>query len=505
MDTRMRTAKINIATTLVHQLVSTLCGLLIPWIMIETFGSVAYGATTSIAQFLSYITLLEGGIGRVARGALYKPLAEGDHESISRVYLAVKRFFRIIGLAFAGYALVLSFAYYDIADITTFTREYIWMLVLSIALGKFAEYMGGISKVTLLNADQKSYVVNIVYMVTNLLNVALIVVLAKCGADILWVKLVSSLVFILRPILYTLYIRRHYRIQKTRERAVLPNKRTGIAQHTAYVVQNNTDVLILTVLADLRCVAVYSVYHLIVFSMRNIATAFTSGMEAMLGNMVAKGEQDTLQKTYYTYKLLLTILTVVLFGTTALLIVPFVMLYTEGVTDAQYRQPLFALILVLAEALNCLTLPCFNLTIAANKLRESRIGAYGEAIINVGVSLLLVWWDPLVGVALGTLAATLFKSVYYMVFSGRQILRVKIYRLFLQFIATTLTLLLMSAAGIWIMHYVDVTSYGMWILMGFGGVVLTGIVGLSLGVFLYPDRIGGLKELLWKGGDKSHE
>ena len=202
---------------------------------------------------------------------------------------------------------------------------------------------------------------------------------------------------------------------------------------------------------------------------------------------------------------MLTILTVVLFGTTALLIVPFVMLYTEGVTDAQYRQPLFALILVLAEALNCLTLPCFNLTIAANKLRESRIGAYGEAIINVGVSLLLVWWDPLVGVALGTLAATLFKSVYYMVFSGRQILRVKIYRLFLQFIATTLTLLLMSAAGIWIMHYVDVTSYGMWILMGFGGVVLTGIVGLSLGVFLYPDRIGGLKELLWKGGDKSHE
>ena len=503
MDIRVRRARINVATTLVHQLVSILCGLLIPWIMIDTFGSVAYGATTSIAQFLSYITLFEGGIGRVARGALYKPLAEGDDENISRVYLAVRRFFRIIGLAFAGYAIILSLVYYDIADVTTFTREYIVMLVLSIAIGKFAEYMGGISKVTLLNADQKQYVVNTVYMMTNVLNVILIVALAKCGADILWVKLVSSGVFILRPLLYTLYIRRHYRIAKTGEKAVLPNKRTGIAQHTAYVVQNNTDVMILTVLADLRCVAVYSVYHLIVFSMRNIVSAFTSGMEAMLGNMVAKNEQDTLRRTYYTYKLLLTILTVVLFGTTALLIVPFVMLYTEGVTDAQYRQPLFALVLVLAEALNCLTLPCFNLTIAANKLKESRIGAYGEAAINVAVSLALVWWNPLVGVALGTLAATLFKSVYYMVFSARQVLQVPVYRLFLQFAAATLTLLLMSAAGVWIIHYVDVASYGMWILMGLGGVAITGAVGLSLGVFLYPDRMGGLKELLWKGGKKN--
>ena len=93
MDHRQKRAKINAATMLANQLVATLCGLLIPWIMIDTFGSEAYGATTSIAQFLSYISVLEGGIGRAARGELYKPLAEGDAENVSRVYLAVKRFY----------------------------------------------------------------------------------------------------------------------------------------------------------------------------------------------------------------------------------------------------------------------------------------------------------------------------------------------------------------------------------------------------------------------------
>ena len=69
MGQRIARVKMNVISTLTHQLVTTLCGLVIPWIMIDTFGSTAYGITISIAQFLSYITLLEGGIGRVARGA----------------------------------------------------------------------------------------------------------------------------------------------------------------------------------------------------------------------------------------------------------------------------------------------------------------------------------------------------------------------------------------------------------------------------------------------------
>ena len=135
--------------------------------MIDKFGSEAYGATTSIAQFLAYISLFEGGIGRVARGALYRPLAAGDEAEVSRIYLAIKRFFSIIGVAFAGYALILAFFYYDIADVTEFTREYIFALVLAIAIGKFAEYMGGITNITLFNADQRQYVVNSVIILSN--------------------------------------------------------------------------------------------------------------------------------------------------------------------------------------------------------------------------------------------------------------------------------------------------------------------------------------------------
>ena len=497
MAGRVFRVKINALSTLANQLVTTLCGLVIPWIMIDTFGSTAYGITISIAQFLSYITLLEGGIGRVARGALYKPLAEKNEERISQVYLAVRRFFATIGIIFSIYVVVLAFGYHSMAQVTTFSWEYTAALVVGISIGKFAEYMSGISKMTLLNADQKQYIVNAVYIVTNILNVIFIVALVKSGVDILWVKVVSSLVFVLRPVLYSWYVHKHYHLHKTGVKATLPNKFTGIAQHTAYVIQNNTDVMLLTLVADLRAVAVYSVYHLVVFSLRNIATSFTGGMEALLGEMAAKGEQTTLRKTYRSYKLILTTLTLMLFGTAAILIVPFVKLYTDGTTDANYVQPLFALILVVAEALNCLTLPCFNLTIAANKLKQSQFGAYGEAAVNVVVSLVLMLvWDPLIGVAVGTLAAVIFKCIYYTAFAGKHILKTKVMPLFLKLGITTLALLGFALGGMWLIRDVLIYKYTQWVVWGVGFAIATGLWGLVLGMMLYPGRLKGIKSIL---------
>ena len=165
----MHKAKRNIVTTLFSQLVSTVCGMVIPGMLISAFGSAMYGLTTSIAQFLAYISLLEGGIARVARAELYAPLAQNNDYEISRVYHAIKRFFASVGVVFLIYTLVLSVAYYDIAQVTEVGRTYIFFLVWIISAGTIAKYLGGISNLTLINADQKQYVGNII-VTTNYLT-----------------------------------------------------------------------------------------------------------------------------------------------------------------------------------------------------------------------------------------------------------------------------------------------------------------------------------------------
>jgi len=489
VDHRQKRAKINAATMLANQLAATLCGMLIPWIMIDTFGSEAYGATTSIAQFLSYISILEGGIGRAARGELYKPLAEGNAESISRVYLAVKRFFNTIGAAFLGYALILAFCFHDIADVAAFSRDYIFWLVVVMTTEKFAEFMGGYANVTLFNADQRQYVSNTTVIGTSLLNVLLVLVLSRSGCDLLWVKLGSSLVFLSKPVIYTIYLKKHYTIVRSKERAKLKNQWTAIGQHIAYFVQSNIAVFVLTLFADLKTVAVYSVYHLISYSLRNVVTSFGSGMEAMFGDMIAKNEMEELNQAYRRYKLVLTLLTLTLFGTAMVLIVPFVRLYTAGVTDTDYIHPLFAGILLLSDALYCLILPCYNLPIAAGKLKESRAGAYGEAITGVVVSVALVFWDPLLGVGIGLLASMLFKGVYLIIFSGKQILNCKLWKILCDFLGTIMVLVLLAYVGIWISGCLAIENYISWAVHGVGFVILMGVVAMSVVTLLYPGAI----------------
>ena len=489
MDKRQRRANINAASTLLNQLVATLCGVLIPWLMIDAFGSEAYGATTSIAQFLSYISLLEGGIGRAARGEMYKPLADGDTENISRVFLAVKRFFTTIGIIFLGYALILAFCYYDIADVAIFSRDYVFWLVIAITVGKFAEFMGGYSNITLFNADQRQYVSNVTVIITALLNVLLVAILCRTGCDLLWVKICSSLVFVIKPVVYSIYRKKHYTIIPTAQRVKLKNQWTAIGQHIAYFVQNNVAIFVLTVFADLKSVAVYSVYHLISFSLRNIVTSFGGGMEAMFGDMIAKNETSALEKAYKQYKMTLTLLTVTLFGTAMVLILPFVRLYTAGVTDTNYIQPIFAGILLLGDALYCLTLPCYNLPIAAGKLRESRSGAYAEAVIGVVVSVALVFWNPLLGVAIGALASMLFKSVYLIVFSSRHILNIRPWKMLWDFALITVILVLICCCGTHLASHFAIYNYGTWILYGFVTVAVMGVVAILIGFLLYPAAI----------------
>lgn len=464
---KLTAPKLNILSTFSNQIVATACGIVVPRILIGAYGSEAYGITVSITQFLSYIALLESGIGGVARAQMYSPLARRDYDEVGAVYHATKRFFRLVGLVFLLYSVGLALSFHRLAGIQSFSWSFIFILVLIISGATLAKYMIGLANLTLIVADQKQYICKLITVGATVMNTAGIVLMVGIGADLLWVKLGSSLVFILPPILYALYVKRHYPLPKIRtKKAVLEQKWTGIGQHIAYFLHSNTDVVLLTLLADLRLVAVYAVYHLVINSIRSITESFSGGMEAAFGEMLAKGEQARLLRAFRKYKTLLYSVTLVLFGCTGILIVSFVRLYTNGITDVNYIQPAFAMILLFAEALNCLCLPFSSLPIAANQLKQTRWGAYGEALINIVLSVGLIFWKPLIGVVLATLAATVFRTLYYLIYSSRHYLRLPVRRLLLELCGILLLLALVILAGNKLMLLLRVENYLDWALCG---------------------------------------
>lgn len=474
-------------STLAYQLVAIVSGMLIPQFMIGSYGSNVYGATSSISQFLSYVTLLEGGIGGVARAELYQPLAQNNKKDISRIYNTVVRYFRIIGILFLVYTFILACVYPQMADVSFFSTDYTFFLVIVISISTIAQYFWGIVNLTLLNADQKRYISNVVMIVTTAVNALMVIVLVKCGYDILTVKLCSSCIFVLRPVFFSWYVKKHYQLDAGAkgDKTVLKQKWTGIGQHLAYYLHTNTDVAVLTICADMKSVAVYSVYNLVVSSIRNIVTSLTGGMEAIFGELIAKKENKELARIYQHYELILSFSSLVLFGTAAILIIPFVKLYTKDFTDAQYIQPLFAFVVLITEAINCIFLPCCTLPIAANKFKETRWGAYGEALINIVVSCLLVVWNPLLGVAIGTAVSVLYKNLFYFFYVSRNILHIS-FRQGKNYLLYILVLLVLTIAGSLLINTISIDSMIEWVVWG----VLT-VSGMAAAVFAFYTLIYG--------------
>ena len=63
MKNRGRQALLNTVSQLSVEFVAIVCGLILPRLIINTFGSTYNGLTNSISQFLSYAVLLRSGIG----------------------------------------------------------------------------------------------------------------------------------------------------------------------------------------------------------------------------------------------------------------------------------------------------------------------------------------------------------------------------------------------------------------------------------------------------------
>ena len=71
-------------------------------------------------------------------------------------------------------------------------------------------------------------------------------------------------------------------------------------------------------------------------------STFVSSFGAAFGNMMAKKEDLLVRENLKIYELIVFFLSSIIYTTAGLLIVPFALLYTDGVTDVEYAKHLGA-------------------------------------------------------------------------------------------------------------------------------------------------------------------
>ena len=420
---RSKKAIINTITNLLSQIITIVVGFIIPRIMISHFGSEVNGLLSSINQFLGYITLLESGFGPVVKATLYKPIANKNKKEIEEILKSSEKFFRNIAKIFIVYIIALCFLFPLLVK-SNFSYIYTVSLIIILSLSTFAEYYFGMTYRLYLQAEQKTYIITVIQIITYVLNALLIIVFVKLNMSIHLVKLLSALIFILRPLLQNLYIKKKYKInlKQANSEYKIKQKWDGLAQHIAFVIHKNTDVTVLSIFGNLTLVSIYTVYNMVVSGINNIITSFSSGITSGFGDMIAKGEKENLNSRFKMYEAFYFSIAAVLYTSTIILIVPFVEIYTKGITDANYVQKLFGYLLVISELIWAIRLPYSSLVLAAGHFKQTMRGAWIESISNIIISVALVNVFGIVGVAIGTIVSMLIRTIEYIYHANKYIL-----------------------------------------------------------------------------------
>lgn len=450
---RTKRAILNIFSSGLYQIISIVCGLIVPRLILKNYGSTYNGVYSSLTQLLGMISILTLGIGGATRVELYKTLANKDTMGTSRIMKATKQFMHKVGFALLVYTAILLVIYPVIShnDLTFLEND---LLIIIVAISVFGEYFFALPNKMLLMSDQTGYVEKNVYSIARVSETILTIILVGIGCSVFIVKGASSLIFLAAPIALSLYVKRKYNLIDDCEpdNTGIKNRNAVLFHSIANTIHNNSDVFLLTLFADAKVLSVYSVYYLVLGKMKSIMQIFTNGLEAAFGNMWVKGEFETLRRRFSMCEHGLYCFVGIVFSCVGVLILPFIKLYTAGVTDINYILLSFAILATVTEAIYCIREPYVILVQATGKYEETKIGAAVEAAINLVVSLVLIKPLGINGVIIGTLVANLFRTVQYAIFASKNILHISLKNNVLK------SLWLIITVGIVIIFYIFVGS-----------------------------------------------
>lgn len=487
----------NSISPLIYQVTTIICGFILPRLILGHFGTEVNGLVNSITQFLGIIAFLELGVGTVVQSSLYKPLADNDNVTVSKVITSADKFFRHLGYILAIYVIVMLF-YYPYLVKQNFSFTFTATLIIAISVRSFAQYFFGIVNRLLLLADQKAYIQYIAQtlaVITNTLGCYILIVF-DCSVQVVYGM--TSVIFFLQPLAIHLYIKKHYALNRKIHYDVEPIKQkwNGIAQHIAAVILTGSDTVILTVFSSLVNVSIYAVYYLPMSGSRLIIMSMISGIMALIGNLWAKQDLRELRKVFAWTEWLIHTGTTLIFTLTAILIVPFVQVYTHGVSDANYIQPLFGILLVAANSGHCLRLPYNIMILAAGHYKQTQHNYIIAAVMNIVISIIGVKQFGLIGVTLGTMAAMVYQTVWMAWYNSKNFIQWPMRKFFKQMVVNAV-----SAASIFIVTgYFTLTgvSYLEWIVLAIKVTACGIFVALLVNYIFYKEFVLKIADKLIK-------
>ena len=406
------------------QVVTIVLGIIVPRLILTNYGSEVNGLLSSVTQIYSYVGLLEAGIGVATVQALYKTIGENSRDKTNSVLAATNKYYHRTGVLYLLAILAFSIIYPLVikTDIPLIT---IVLVIVFNGMGSVINYFFQAKYFLLLQAEGKNYIQTSVTLFTNVFKNIASIILMSLGFDVVFVQMIAMVVSLIQMIYITWYIKRKYSwidLSVEPDFQSISQSKNVLVHQISGLIFNNTDTIILSIFCGLKVTSVYAMYMML-FNM--ISTALGTVSSSVLFTMGHSYHIDKKRfiKLYDCFELYYVTLVFALYSIANFFILPFMKLYTGGVTDINYLDPYLPLMFISTFLLSCgRVAPNQAITIAGH-FKKTQYRSILESVINLTVSLVAVNFLGIYGVLIGTIAALLYRANDIVIYSSKHILQ----------------------------------------------------------------------------------
>ncbi len=416
----------NIAFGYLEEIVILILSFITRRIFVEILGAQYNGLNSVIANILGTLNLVELGFGSAIIYNLYKPLAQKDEEHIKALMDFYKRTYQVIGGVIAGIGIcILPFLPHLIKDELSFTNIYVvfgLQLLQTVSTYLFFAY-----KRSLLEADQKSYLVSKIRSIYILLLYLGQIIVLKVSGEYIPYLLVTVAGTILLNLLIALRADKEYPLLRRRDKVSIETKeRKEIIENCFALfiykinssVLNATDSLILSKFVGLTIVGYYGHYLTIVTAVKSILNKVFVALTGSLGNLHAEssmkasknGRLEHEEKVFRA----ICLMSFAAFGMFGVGIFAVSNVFIDLWIGPGQTLPQMAVFLITTEILlYSFAKPTASFRASMGLFQQCKYRPVASMVLNLVISLALVKPLGIVGVLIGTVASIALTTMWF--------------------------------------------------------------------------------------------
>jgi len=503
----------NMIMSLTYEIMLVLFGLIVPRLIIETYGSEVNGLTSTITHILTILNLLQAGAVGASIFRMYKPVADKDYLEISKIIDSSRRYFYKIGVIFLLLVLIVT----PFMSVGTESALAVWekasaFIILGIN-GAFYFFFTSWFDI-LFSSHQKRFILSIASIADKLLYYGLLFIIIFLKLHFIWMYVAVLLATFGKIVfLYVIYCKqfKSLLVKVTPDPSFkIQNKGYLLCNQIASQAVDGMPTVMITSLTGLASASVYAVYNLVQNMIKMVVHTIQLSVSEVFGNLVVSEGEERVRRVYELMEFVFFLAAIILCCCAGFLFMPFIYLYTDcNSLDVTYIYPLLAIIIVAYDATYCMYMPVYTLTNVYGLFKETYLQAVICAVIAISGALVggLIYW-PLV--MLGPVFYYLSSLVFRMIIAKRSIpwLRLSsfIRRMVIAVISVALSVALSTAVYAngylaswwqWIFHAV---LCGVAVLCVLGAYVLIFERHAAKGIFRYVKQLLA-KKLGKKGAD----